>query len=76
MPNIKNLSGKEVIKILESFGFEQLRQKGSHIILIKKTESGKIGCVVPNHKEVKFGTIKGILKQANITIKDFIEKIN
>jgi len=42
MPNIKNLSGKEVIKIPESFGFERLRQKGSHIILIKKTTSGKI----------------------------------
>jgi len=76
MPNLKNLSGKDVIKTLESFGFEQLRQKGSHIILIKKTESGKIGCVVPNHKDIKFGTLKGILKQANISLKDFLEKIN
>lgn len=75
MPNIKNLSGKEVIKILESFGFEQLRQKDSHIILTKKTSSGKIGCVVPNHKDLALGTLKGILKQANITIEEFSKKL-
>ena len=75
MPNIKNLSGKEVIKILESFGFEQLRQKGSHIILVKKTSSDKIGYVVPNHKDLALGTLKGILKQANITLEDFLKKL-
>lgn len=75
MPNIKNLSGKEVIKILESFGFEQLRQKGSHIILVKKTTAGKIGCVVPNHKDLALGTLKGILKQANITLEEFSNKL-
>ena len=75
MPNLKNLSGKEVIKVLESFGFKQIRQKESHIILKKQTSSGSIGCVIPNHKELAYGTLRGILKQANITIEDFSKKL-
>jgi predicted RNA binding protein YcfA (HicA-like mRNA interferase family) len=75
MPNINNLSGKDVIKTLELFGFMQIRQKGSHIILKKKTPSGEIGCVVPNHKDLALGTIKGILRQAKIQIDDFINKL-
>lgn len=75
MPNIKNLSGEKVVKALEQFGFIQCRQKGSHIILKKQTSSGEIGCVVPNHKELAFGTIKGILRQAKISIEEFTNKL-
>lgn len=62
MPKLKKISGKDLIKILEKVGFEKIRQKGSHIILKKKTEKGFIGCVVPLHKELAIGTILGILK--------------
>jgi predicted RNA binding protein YcfA (HicA-like mRNA interferase family) len=75
MPNIRNLSAKDVLKTLELFGFKQIRQKGSHIILKKETPSGAIGCVVPNHKELAYGTVKGILRQAKIPIDDFIKKL-
>ena len=56
------------------FGFVQIRQKGSHIILKKKTTEGEIGTVVPNHKELADGTLRGILKQAQITPEEFLEK--
>ena len=46
------LSGRDVIKILKKIGFEEKRQKGSHIILAKETEQGKRAVVVPNHKEI------------------------
>jgi len=70
MAKLKKLSGHEVIKILcNKFGFVAKRQKGSHVILIKENESGKTGCVVPLHKELKIGTLKGILEQAKISEK-------
>lgn len=69
------LSGKEIIKILIKFGFLEYRQKGSHVILKKVTETGEIGCVVPLHKEVAVGTLKGILKQSNLTAKEFLNKL-
>lgn len=72
MPKLPILSGKEIIKILNKFGFTEIRQKGSHVILKKYEESKEIGCVVPLHKEVAIGTLRGILKQANITPAEFI----
>lgn len=72
MPKLPILSGKEIIKILNKFGFTEIRQKGSHVILKKYAESKEIGCVVPLHKEVAIGTLRGILKQANITPAEFI----
>lgn len=74
MPKLPLLSGKQTISILEKFGFKVLRQRGSHIILKKETQKGAIGCVVPNHKELASGTLKGILRQANIEFEEFIKK--
>jgi len=71
MSKIQKLSGHELIKFLSKMGFKPIRQKGSHVILIKETERGKIGCTVPLHKELKIGTIKGILKQAGISEDEF-----
>ena len=74
MPELPRLSGLQVIKLLELFGFIQIRQKGSHIVLKRKTVDAVIGTVVPNHKELAEGTLRGILKQAQITPEEFIEK--
>ena len=70
------MSGREFIKLLELFGFIQIRQKGSHIILKKKTADGSVGTVVPDHKELAEGTMRGILKQAQVGIDEFLEKTN
>jgi len=57
--------------VLEKMKFVVVRQKGSHIILKKQTNSGTIGCVMPNHSHLAFGTLKGVLKQANISLQEF-----
>ncbi|MDD5163014.1 MAG: type II toxin-antitoxin system HicA family toxin [Candidatus ainarchaeum sp.] len=72
MPVLKKISGKECIKILcNKFGFRIARQTGSHVVLKKQTDSGEIGTVVPNHKELKIGTLKGILELAKIKEEEF-----
>ncbi len=71
---LKKISGKECVKILcNKFGFKVKRQRGSHIILSKETPEGKIGTVVPNHSELKIGTLKGVLELAKISEEDFGE---
>ena len=72
MRTLKKISGKECVKILcNKFGFLVVRQKGSHIILRKETSVGPIGTVVPNHPELKVGTLKGILELAQISEEEF-----
>ena len=56
-------------------GFTAIRQKGSHVILTKMTLDGKVGTVVPLHKELKIGTLKGILEQAKISEEEFMKHL-
>ncbi|MFM7713609.1 MAG: type II toxin-antitoxin system HicA family toxin [Microcystis sp.] len=75
MPKLPRISSREAIRSLERLGFEQIRQTGSHIVMKKETEKGEIGCVVPVHRELKIGTLSGILKQAQVTVEEFIDKL-
>ncbi|MGV2391081.1 MAG UNVERIFIED_CONTAM: type II toxin-antitoxin system HicA family toxin [Microcystis novacekii LVE1205-3] len=75
MPKPPRISSREAIKSLERLGFEQVRQTGSHVVMKKETEDGKIGCVVPVHQELKVGTLSGILKQTQVTVEEFIEHL-
>jgi predicted RNA binding protein YcfA (HicA-like mRNA interferase family) len=72
MPKMPRISSKEAIRALERLGFDQVRQTGSHVVMKKETEDGEIGCVVPLHRELKIGTLSSILKQAQISIEEFI----
>ena len=69
MPKLSPLSGREIIRVLERLGFEQAAQRGSHV----KLRRAGISCIVPLHKEVKRGTLAGILRQAQLTPDEFIE---
>ena len=75
MPKLPRISSREAVRSLERLGFEQVRQTGSHVVMKKETEEGKIGCVVPLHRELKVGTLSGILKQAQVTVEEFIENL-
>ena len=75
MPELRKVSGKDAIKALERLGFIQVRQRGSQVILKKSTLTGNIGCVVPLHKELKIGTLHGILKLAKIEPEEFLKNL-
>lgn len=73
MPKI--FSGKQVVKILcREFGFYFVSQKGSHVKLRKKVGAEEITTIVPLHKELAPGTLKGVLKLAQIDEKSFRKK--
>ncbi|MBI2507534.1 type II toxin-antitoxin system HicA family toxin [Candidatus Woesearchaeota archaeon] len=54
-------------------GFEHVRTKGRHAILNKQTEKGKITITVSLHKELAKGTLKSIMRQANLSLEEFLE---
>lgn len=57
-----------MIGALERLGFTQVRQRGSHVVLRR----GSVGCVVPLHKQLKTGTLRGIIRQAQVTQQEFV----
>lgn len=71
MPKLRRISGEEAIRILRRFGFVQIRQRGSHVVLKKQTPEGELGCVVPLHRELAVGTLRGILRLANVSPEEF-----
>ena len=75
MPRLRRVSGGEAVRALENLGFEQVRQRGSHVVRKKLTPEGAVGCVVPLHRELAIGTLRGILKQAGVTPDEFMEEL-
>ncbi|MGI8634115.1 MAG: type II toxin-antitoxin system HicA family toxin [Segetibacter sp.] len=74
MAKLKILSGKDVCKILYENGFVQVRQKGSHIIMQKKQDGQTITVPVPNHSEIKIGTLQSIIRQSQLSKELFETK--
>ncbi|PPD40219.1 MAG: hypothetical protein CTY16_17945 [Methylobacter sp.] len=70
-PSLPIVSGTEAIRALQRLGFAVIRQKGGHIVLRRSSQ----GCVVPNHREIKVGTLAGVLKQAGVSVDDFINAL-
>ena len=66
------ISGLEVIKRLRKAGFIATRQKGSHVRLEKFVGGETIKLTVPLHKEMKKGTLTRIIKDAKLTIDEFL----
>ena len=75
MSKLTRMSGKEAVSTLKKFGFREIRQKGSHIILKRTTSEGEIGCVIPLHPELAIGTLRGILRQAKVDVEEFMRKL-
>jgi len=75
MPKLRRMSGQEAIRVLERLGFEKIRQRGSHVVLKKQTPEGAVGCVVPLHRELAIGTLRGILRRAGVTPDEFMEHL-
>lgn len=71
MPKLPCVSGTKVAKALERLGFTRQRQKGSHLVMRR---DGSV-CVVPIHREVDQGTLRGILRQAGVSPKEFVDNL-
>ena len=70
MSVLPRASGREVVKALLKIGYEQDRQRGSHIIL-RQVAAPHRRLVVPDHNEVAKGTLRAIIRQAGLTVDEF-----
>ena len=71
MVKLRVLSGKEVCAILMRHGFIEVRQRGSHVVMQKKFADSTITVPVPNHAELKIGTLQSIIRQSGVLRSEF-----
>ena len=71
MSQLPQVSGRECVRALEQVGFYISRQRGSHIIMRRDEPPGRV--VVPNHRTIKRGTLRAIIRQAGLTVEEFVD---
>ncbi|MCG8449999.1 MAG: type II toxin-antitoxin system HicA family toxin [Pirellulales bacterium] len=74
MGKLRVLPGKEVCAILEQHGFAEVRRRGSHIVMRRENDEGGTTTVpVPDHKELRRGTLRSIIRQSGVPRSEFEE---
>lgn len=73
MSKVPSLSYEKVIAALKRDGWVIVRQRGSHIRLHKHVRAELLKLTVPAHRPIKRSTLSHILKQARISVEDFLE---
>ena len=71
MVKLRVLSGKEVCALLRKAGFEEVRRRGSHMVMQKKIPEGTITVPIPDHKEIRIGTLQSIIRQSGVPRSEF-----
>jgi predicted RNA binding protein YcfA (HicA-like mRNA interferase family) len=74
-PKLPVISGADLIRALAKFGYLAVRQKGSHVRLRHSTDSKRLPVTVPLHAEIAFGTLRRILRDASITVEEFLSAL-
>jgi predicted RNA binding protein YcfA (HicA-like mRNA interferase family) len=66
---LPKLSGRQVMKVFEKFGWQVVRQRGSHIIMVKDEQIVTLS--IPDHDEIAKGTLRGLIRSAGLTVTEF-----
>ncbi|MGE0608578.1 MAG: type II toxin-antitoxin system HicA family toxin [Pirellulales bacterium] len=65
------LSGADVCAILQRFGFREVRRRGSHIVMQRMADEGSTTVPVPDHREIRIGTLRSIIRQSGVARSEF-----
>ena len=71
MGKLKVFTGKKVCALLAKNDFENIRQRGSHVVMQKKIGLSTVTVVVPMHSEIRAGTLSSIIRQSKLPCKHF-----
>ncbi|MBI4556104.1 MAG: type II toxin-antitoxin system HicA family toxin [Candidatus Hydrogenedentes bacterium] len=71
MGKLRRLSGTAVCKILQRHGFAEIRRRGSHVVMQKKVGKSTVTVPVPDHIEIRIGTLSSIIRQSGLARSDF-----
>jgi predicted RNA binding protein YcfA (HicA-like mRNA interferase family) len=74
MAQLPRMSGREAVKAFEALGWAQVRQSGSHMILVREGHPATLS--VPDHKEIAKGTLRSLIRSAGITVEEFVNAMD
>ncbi|MGC9335716.1 MAG: type II toxin-antitoxin system HicA family toxin [Anaerolineae bacterium] len=72
-PKLPVVSGRQAIRALKHIGYQVVRQRGSHIRLRDENNPEHLPLTVPDHKSLKPGLLRQILRDANLTVDEFTD---
>lgn len=70
MPTLPTLSGRDVVKAFTKDGWVLVRQRGSHMILVKEGYMATLS--VPDHREVAKGTLRSLIRASELSVEEFL----
>jgi predicted RNA binding protein YcfA (HicA-like mRNA interferase family) len=73
MGRLRVLSGREVCRILQQHRFLEVRRRGSHIVMQRRTDAGSVTVPIPDHRELAIGTLLAIIRQSGVARAEFEE---
>jgi predicted RNA binding protein YcfA (HicA-like mRNA interferase family) len=68
---LRVLSGNQVCAILTRHGFLEVRQRGSHVVMQKRLPETTVTIPIPNHAELRIGTLQSIIRQSGLPRSEF-----
>ena len=71
MAKLRVVSGREVCRILAAHGFAEVRRRGSHVVMQKADTEGTVTVPVPDHVELRTGTLMSIIRQSGVPRSEF-----
>ena len=74
MARLRVLSGRDICRILAAHGFVQVRRRGSHVAMQRADADGTVTVPVPDHRELRTGTLLSIIRQSGVPRSAFEEK--
>lgn len=66
MPRLRVFSGKALCQLLGKHGFVKVRQRGSHAVMQKRDGQSTVTVPVPQHREIRSGTLRSIIRQTGL----------
>ncbi len=70
MGRFGNVSGKEAVRAFERAGWIRIGQVGSHLVMSKPNV--RVNLSIPQHKELATGTLRALIRNAEISVEEFV----
>jgi predicted RNA binding protein YcfA (HicA-like mRNA interferase family) len=71
MGRLANISGKDTVMAFQKVGWHPIGQVGSHLVMIK--QGVRVNLSIPQHKELSVGTLRALIRNAGLTVEEFLE---
>ena len=72
-PKLPSVNARQLIRALERAGFQERRQRGSHLHLKRESDGKRVTVPVHKGRSIPTGTLRAILRDADISVEAFLE---